>query len=151
MKQGLLIRYEADLRADEFSERKICMAPEFCDWLDGTLRKKPKDRGQLLPYEQVSEVFRRFIVGKRMHLNSDLNKLVPHPKGVWEVKTKDVRVFGYFYQKREYVAVSGGMKADIKRGKYGAHVKGVETFRKSLPKGSRGYDNTPTEKFNDLL
>ena len=150
-KSGALVRFEAALRVYEFPDRSLYMAPIFRDWLDGPLYNAPKVRGRpLTPYEQVDEIFTRFVAGRRLYLNSDFNKLNPRPEHVWYMKTPDVRVFGFFHRRRIFIAVCGGLKGDVK-GKYKHFLRDVVGFRTALPLNAPKADPTPTEKFHDLL
>jgi hypothetical protein len=93
-----LIKHEPDLDHDELPERIICFAPSFTAWLNETLATiGRRQRRQLTPYEQVEQILYEFVIGRPMAYSVDYRKLDPPILAhVWELKTPDVRLFGWF-------------------------------------------------------
>jgi hypothetical protein len=131
---GKLLAYEPDFEANEFPTRWIHIAPTFPTWLEKTLRSEVADDGRnISPYEQVEQVFYEYALGRPMVYGRDRRKLDPLTQHVWEVKTPDVRVFGWLPQKRHLIVVCGTMKRDLKPSKkYDPHIQNVITFRNGL-------------------
>jgi len=91
--------------------------PEFQDWLQYTLPKL--DRGRLqapdLPEEQVDNVLYRWLTGKEIRYSRQFQDLMPGTDEVWEMKTADIRIFGWMYRPLKFVAVFGDY-ADLYKG-----------------------------------
>ncbi len=60
---------------------------------------------QNTPEEQVYGLLELFVTGEPLILGTMYKPLHPHPNGVWELKTIDTRVFGWFPCKDHFVAV----------------------------------------------
>jgi hypothetical protein len=131
---GQLHRYDAELEQWEMPERCITHTPDFGLWLENALKPVPCKRGRnLSPYEQVEQVFYDFIVGRPMAYSVNYRKLEPHYQHIWELKTLDVRIFGWLPRNRHFLAVCGDLKDNLTSGKlYKPHVKTVSDFRSSL-------------------
>jgi hypothetical protein len=68
-----------------------------------------------------------------MGYDVDYKKLDPLRQHVWELKTPDVRVLGWFAKKRYFVAVCGELKDKIPKAKmYAPYVQSVVNFRENL-------------------
>lgn len=133
-RKGALVLYKADLRAGEQKERALYFSPDLPYWIENHLDMQPKDRHKhLLPSEQVEEIFDQFVRGHHMGRN-DMKKLEPVGQHVWEFKTEDVRVFGYFYRKQIFIAVCGEMRKKLKPAnqKYKHFINQVLKFRNSI-------------------
>lgn len=115
--------------------RYIYAAPGFASWFQDVLPTLPTNRGRnLSPPEQVNEGFYEFVVGHEMIYGEDCRKLEPVGEHVWELKTTDVRVFGWFPRRSTFVAVAGAMKKNLKKFKnYQPFIASVVTFRDALP------------------
>lgn len=68
-----------------------------------------------------------------MAYSIDVRKLEPHGQHVSELKTEDVRIFGWLAKKGHFVAVCGSLKKVIPRAKdYAPFIKAVVDFRAAL-------------------
>lgn len=132
--QGVLIRYEAELEPEVLPERVIHLTPQFQKWLEHALPKERRDRGrQLSPIEQVEEIFRHFILGRPMGYDVHRKLLDPVGLGVWEIKTVDVRMLGWFPCHRTFIAAVGVMKRMLPRRRdYRPHIDAVVAIRNGL-------------------
>lgn len=62
-----LKKHEPDLEHDELPGRIIYFAPEFDEWLRGTLQAVGKLRGRdLTPCEQVEQILYEFVINRPM-------------------------------------------------------------------------------------
>jgi hypothetical protein len=131
---GKLRRHVPDLEDLELPERVMYFAPEFEAWASSTLKAALRDRGRdLTPYEQAELICYEFIIGRPMAYSVDYRKLDPHGAQVWELKTEDVRIFGWFARKAHFVAVGGALKKDLRKAKdYTPHIQKVAKFRNIL-------------------
>lgn len=112
-RQGVLHRYETDLERDEQPERLLYCTQGFLGWYEDVLPSFKKDRGTLTPYEQVDRALREFVTGRPLAYDQGLKILNPVNHGVWELKTIDVRIFGWFAAPSTFVAVNGAMRSTL--------------------------------------
>lgn len=132
--KGDLVRYEAALEADEQPERFIYCSPKFEDWVLNVLGGLERDRGRdLTPLDQVELAFFEFIVGRPMVYGRTHRKLEPFPSHIWELKTDDVRLIGWFVARATYIVVAGTMRKSLPRFKdYRPFLDSAEVFRSGL-------------------
>lgn len=132
--EGKLKRYEVDLEPCDEPNRYLYAAPTLVSWFDGPLAVAHRDRGRnLTPREQVEEGFYEFIKGDPMAYGKDCRKLDPLNRHVWELKTTDVRIFGWFPRIATFVMVGGAMRADLTDfASYKPHIDRVVRFRSAL-------------------
>jgi hypothetical protein len=133
-KDGKLFKHVADLEPQELPERFIYFAPAFERWLCDILPTLPRDRGRdLSPLEQVEALFYDFVVKRPMVYGQTYRKLEPLTAHVWELKSEDIRVFGWFARRATFVAVVGQMKKHIKPRKlYDPFIDATRVFREAL-------------------
>jgi hypothetical protein len=131
---GQLCRYVADLEHWEMPNRCITHAPDFGVWFATALKTEATKRGRnTSPYEQVEQLFYEFIVGQPMAYSVNYRKLEPISRNVWELKTVDVRVFGWLTRKCHFLAVCGEFKDNLKAAKlYKPYIDAVCVFRDRL-------------------
>ena len=131
---GQLIRHEPDFEQWEMPSRFILYPPEFPGWYEGDFKNAPRVRGRnLSPYEQAEQILYEFMLGRPMAYDVDYKKLGPLGQHVWELKTPDVRIFGWFARRRYFVAVRGELKDKIPNAKlYGPYIESVVNFRTAL-------------------
>lgn len=135
IQEDRLVRFELPPDCLGQPERLLFMAPEFVDWLDDVLWKEKKDRSRdLTPYEQVENMFTQFVSNPGFTGVGDFISIKPQAQGVYEMKTTDVRVFGWFYRPQQFIAVTGEMKKRLKgrRDLVAGYRKMVEGFRTKL-------------------
>jgi hypothetical protein len=111
-----LIRVTVPLGRGQFHERKLYTYPECLEWLR---RKVPhmmtgRIASALTPQEQLIERLRQWMAGDPMAYGRMFRDLIPRSDGVWEIKTADLRIFGWLYRPREFIAVRGGYADDYK-------------------------------------
>ncbi|MFC0239162.1 hypothetical protein [Rhodopseudomonas telluris] len=113
---GALIRIEVDLAAGEQPARLLYGTPGFIEWL-GTLlagAEPPQRLGDATVAEQVDALFYAFTAGKQMIYTRQFRVIRVEPNAVWEFKTPDVRIFGWFLQKDCFAAVFGDWTNRVK-------------------------------------
>jgi len=116
-----LVPITIHLRRNEFEDRYIWGTPDFWDWVQNDLPKLQPGRLGVdqSPQEQFFEILYKWITGKPMRYNKMFKDLMPRSDEVWELKTADLRIFGWLYRPRKFIAVVGGYADDYK----GAHNK----------------------------
>ncbi|HJU19996.1 MAG TPA: hypothetical protein VJ770_26385 [Stellaceae bacterium] len=129
-----LIRYEPDLESDEFPERYAYFTPDFDTWLAATLAEMGCRHGRnRTPYEQAEQILYDFVIGRRLAYGSAYHPLDPLAYHVWELKTPDLRLFGWFPKRRHFVIVCGELKDNLKKySDYTPYIQKVISFRNAL-------------------
>jgi hypothetical protein len=129
-----LLKHDPDFDRHELPERIAYFAPEFDEWLGMVLWPLAPTRGhQLSPFEQAEQILYEFVVGMPMAYSVHYRKLEPLAAHVWELKTRDVRLFGWFAKKAVIVLVCGELKEKLTIGRnYKPYVGKVVAFRDAL-------------------
>jgi hypothetical protein len=98
--------------------RSIYGLSRFTNWMTNTLPNLQAGRlkGKETPQQQLDFRLFQWIAGKPIVYSRMFNDLMPHTDEVWEMKTLDVRVFGWMYRPLTFVAVFGDY-ADLYKGK----------------------------------
>jgi hypothetical protein len=114
--------------------RLLFLAPTLTDWLNDDLQGLVAGRGRdLSPYEQVYAIFTEYVYESGFSGVGDFVNIIPQSQGVYEMKTTDVRIFGWFYRPCQFVAVVGDLKKNlIGTNLVSTHRKTVTGFRKSF-------------------
>ncbi len=109
---GVVVRIEVQLDGEELAWRELYAYPAagrqnyFVPWLRDTL---PTMRSQVgaedSPEEQVYGLLVLYVTGKRLNSGRMYSPLRPDAKGAWELKTVDVRIFGWFHRRDCFIAV----------------------------------------------
>jgi hypothetical protein len=131
---GTLVEHHPTLETWEPIERHVYFAPKFDHWAGTSLRALKRDRGRDLdPREQVEQTLYEYVIGLPMHYDLDYKRLDPQIKHVWELKTEDVRLFGWFARRKHIIIVKGEMKYNLKsRRDYAPHIAETDEFRAGL-------------------
>lgn len=146
-----LKKHEPDMERDEFPDRHAYLSLEASAWMEATLVSERRDRGRdLTPYEQVDQMLYDFIIGRPLAYDQQRKKLDPLTQHVWELKTEDVRLIGWFPKRKNFVVVCGQMKRDLPKARlYGPCIRHTIWFRENLdldePKSVTGV------RYNDIL
>ena len=130
---GQLIKLDAlDERQQEF--REIFMSPKLRDWMAKVLSELGSSwKIELTPEEQVFALTEIFAAGRPLAFGTQFNPLRPIKNGVWELKTADVRIFGWFHRRDRFVAVVADDATRIKQiGLYAGYVGDAVRFRERL-------------------
>jgi hypothetical protein len=132
-----LVPYEPGEADRRQSFRLIYMTPHFQDWMadELSLRRAPKKVGEMPLYQLIGR-FDDFCMGENFELNRMFKNLEPKDRGIWEIKTPDVRVFGFFTEKDCFIAIRGGLKSAYRTNasyKKPIGIVGVERQKLQLP------------------
>jgi hypothetical protein len=97
-------------------ERLLFLTDDMRYWMDNTLTYLAPDRGRdISPYEQVVAMFEHFVGTPTFTGVGYFQLLIPQFDGVYEMKMTDVRVFGWFPAKSNFIAAYGDMKSNLKK------------------------------------
>jgi hypothetical protein len=100
----------------QFHERKIYAYPDCVRWMRDEVPKMTTGRLQsdFTPHQQMVERLRQWMSGQPMEYGPMFHDMDPLEDNVWEMKTADLRFFGWMYQRRKFIAVQGGYADDYK-------------------------------------
>ena len=91
------------------------MTRRFRNWASSELPLIPRTWDECLdPDEQLDGLLFRYSTGRRLAFPREFHVLKPVGSSVWEMKTPDVRIFGWFCSADLFVACSGYDASKVK-------------------------------------
>lgn len=119
-------------RTQEF--RCVCASAKFRQWLTEDLPKMPSALGlQSTPEEQLFDLLQLFCSDEILTYGEHFKPLHCRGQGVWELKTADLRIFGWFPIMDHFVAVVANDATFIKKHDlYAGYIGEVVRFRDEL-------------------
>jgi hypothetical protein len=144
---SLLVRVEIALDPDEQPQRMVYVLPAVRDWMATVLPNLASDGyfpGAATPFEQADALLYDFVIGKPAFEMAP-RCMRPCERGVWELRTYDLRFFGFFWRRGIFIATSADTKARCKTpGAYAQHRSNAVRTRDELdldpPKFMTGSD-----------
>lgn len=110
------MKIEVALAPHEQPLRLLYGTPQFTRWLqevaDGAA--SPRLLGHLSAAEQIDDLLYSFLSGAPLLFNRQFRAVRVEDNAVWELKTPDVRIFGWFMAKDCFLAVFGNWTDIIK-------------------------------------
>lgn len=103
---AIVTKISIPLGRGEFAERQFYALPAFMNdltnnlptWQAGSLNAPQT------PTEQLDDILHKWIVGRPMRYGRWLKDLMPRDSETWELKTADLRIFGWIYRPKVFVA-----------------------------------------------
>jgi hypothetical protein len=113
---GVLVKIDVELAPHEQPMRLLYGTPEFVAWLQGVLAgaSPPRPLAHMSAPEQIDDLFYSFLSGAPLVFNRQFRAIRVEDNAVWELKTPDVRIFGWFLDKDCFAAVFGNWADTIK-------------------------------------
>jgi hypothetical protein len=136
---GRIVRVKLRLGRGQFDDRELYAYPDCLSWMKSEVPKMVTGRVQsdLAPKEQLITRLLQWITGRPMAHGRMFQDMKPRSAEVWELKTADLRIFGWMYRPRKFIAVSGGYTDDYKEPtkikNYGDDRDAVIKARNDLP------------------
>jgi len=106
-------RIEIDLDNGKQPWRCLFATPDFQEWAGNVLPELETGimQAEISPNEQVYALFADFIEGQHLEENRRFKPLRYHPElFVWELKTIDIRIFGWFAAMDMFICCFGELK-----------------------------------------
>lgn len=131
-----LFKLDVPLSPGENVERVIYLSQRIIDWFKTVPEMSTSIMGlEEAPDEQLDALLHDYITGAPLSYDKRFKKLNPRSQDVWELKTADLRIFGWFYRRNVFVAVAGEEKRRLQDlyGMYAGYVGEVVRFRNDLP------------------
>jgi hypothetical protein len=132
---GLVIKVDPVLGLKELELRRIYLLPRARKWLEEVLPETDSDRNiEESPAEQVDALIYEFCSGQPLPVGRRFKALVHLGDGVWELKTADVRLFGWFTQKDCFVVSDCDSKFNLiqRRSMYRGYCQQAVRLRDKL-------------------
>jgi hypothetical protein len=120
---GPLELIDGDLDEGENPLRLMYAFPNAIKWLQETLPLLESDgyvEGALTPLEQAAALFHDFSAGKEIS-EFPPHSMRPESEGIWELRTSDLRFFGWFWRRSVFILVSVETKKKCLEGFYEGH------------------------------
>lgn len=115
LEDKIIIPVRVRLPRGQFYERKMFAFPECVEWMKSVKDMKTgRVQSDMTPLEQLTERLRQWLSGHPMVYGRMFHDMKPTTDNVWEMKTADLRVFGWMYRKSQFIAVNGGYADDYK-------------------------------------
>lgn len=150
---GVLVRVNVELDAGDSIERLVFAYPKFVEWAQNVLPLTQSSIAELAeqPDEQVDALLHDFISGVRMGYGKRYKRLQPGEQEIWELKTADIRLFGWFARKHVFVITAGEEKKrlNVIEGLYGGYRNEAARLRDTLDLDPPKY--IPGDEIDDLF
>ena len=102
--KGELLWLDPEFPANEIVHRHIYVIPKVRDWIEvGLPRIRSQWETSITAEEQFWQLVDEFCGGLPMKYPHGFRHLRPAGSGVWEMKTPDLRLFGWFYRKDTFI------------------------------------------------
>lgn len=113
---GAILKIEVALAPHDQPLRLLYGTPDFVQWLNDILAgaRPPVHSGEATPAEQIDDLFYSFLSGRPLVFTRQFRVVRAEENAVWELKTPDIRIFGWFMAKDCFVAVFGNWADTIK-------------------------------------
>lgn len=113
---GSIFKIDPGLDPAVQPERLIYASPRLVHWIDQTLHQLVSDLGvESSPLEQVGILFEEFCSGEELAVGPRFHVMRPAVASVWELKTPDIRIFGWFALRDHFVACAADTADRCKR------------------------------------
>jgi hypothetical protein len=116
--------------------RRVFAFPELDAWIRADVPNLQIEAGAALsPKEELDDLLFNYISSKgQLRYDKMFKDLMPASDEIWELKTWQLRIFGWFCRKDDFVGVFGKRKVEMKpRGAYDEAKARVIAARNALP------------------
>ncbi len=113
---GAILKIEVALAPRDQPLRLLFGTPDFVQWLRDVLAgaQPPAHLGEATPAEQIDDLFYAYLSGRPLVFTRQFRVVRAEENAVWELKTPDIRIFGWFMARDCFVAVFGNWADTIK-------------------------------------
>jgi hypothetical protein len=127
---GLLSKLDAQLEPPQQELRMLYAGPKLVAWIKDALPALESTwKIEQSPAEQLDDLMQLFCSGEPLTYDWQFKSLTHVANGVWELKTADIRVFGWFHKKDCFVGVIADMADRIKKYRLYESYSRVEVVR----------------------
>jgi hypothetical protein len=117
---GDLHKYDPELPPNEFELRTFLGSDRVAKWAVKELPALARDLdSELTPEQAFSALMETFCGGTELEIPKDFHPMRPvgkgkNEQGIWELRTRDLRIFGWFPVRDVFVAVSAHTAKKVK-------------------------------------
>ncbi|KAJ0344447.1 hypothetical protein COL154_014009 [Colletotrichum chrysophilum] len=113
---GAIVKIEVELEGRDLPKRLLYGTPGFVQWLEERIQGSEASPlgADLSPLEQLDYLFYAFVTGRPLIFSRQFRAIRAERNAVWELKTVDFRIFGWFMMKDCFVAVFGDWADHVK-------------------------------------
>lgn len=116
VREGRLAKLEPVLSWRQQEARLIYVSPRAQDWMTNKLIDEVSDRIlETSPLEQLDEFINTYCAGGQLTFERQFRPIRHISDGIWELKTPDVRLFGWFAARDVFVCSAGDTKYRVKK------------------------------------
>ena len=132
--RGLISRYETELDDNEYASRRMFFLPRIAEKLEEALNGMQTEWNvETPPIEQFYELAHHFITGGALDHPRHFHIMQHRYDGIWELKTADLRLFGWFPMKDTFICTDVANANVIKReGQYSGYCEQAGFRRNEL-------------------
>jgi len=131
---GKLFKLDAGLEFNEREWRCIYTSPRFRERASDELPQWESQWDvEVNPTQQLDALIEVFCSGATLTFRSQFKPLTHIKDGIWELKTPDLRIFGWFCKKDHFIAGTMDLAFNVKNHDlYAGYAGEVERFRGQL-------------------
>lgn len=105
-----LFKLDPQLQVNEQEWRLIYMSPKLLEWMQNDLPKLQSVwKVEVDPTQQLDALVDEFCSGATLYYGPQFHPIQHVSDGIWELKTPDLRIFGWFYVRDCFV----GWRAEL--------------------------------------
>lgn len=112
---GTLRRVKVRLGRNQYDDRNFYAYPDFHDWLFNDVKAAQSFYAESIrPSGQALDILKTYITGKTVTGTRMFTRMRPITDDVWEMRTDDLRFFGWVPEPNSYIAVVGDFFEHLK-------------------------------------
>lgn len=116
VQKGVLHKLDAQLSWRELEQRMIFVFPKVARWMMEVLPDAVSDRlVENTPIEQLDAFSAEFCGGKELVIDRQVRPIRHISHGIWELKTADLRLFGWFVRRDCFICSAANTTYNVKR------------------------------------
>lgn len=114
--QDQLIRFDPELGWREMEDRFILFLPKAAQWMTQRLPNESSSWNiELSPQEQFDDLAYTFCSGRELVFEHQVAPIFHIEHGIWELKTADLRLFGWFPRRDWFICSGVNTAEEVKR------------------------------------
>ncbi|MCB2060058.1 MAG: hypothetical protein R3E09_02490 [Novosphingobium sp.] len=132
--QNQVVKLEAALSWREQEDRQIYVFPHVRHWMEDSLPNEASNWNlELSPLEQLDNFLSNYCSGRELMFERQFRPIRHIKDGIWELKTADVRLFGWFKAQDCFVCTDGNTAFNVKEhGLYWGYAEAAAQRRNHL-------------------
>ena len=113
---GVLYKLDASLGWREQEERMIFAFPKPMQWMMEVLPDEASEWNiESTPFEQLDAFAHAYCAGHELVIERQVRCMRHISHGIWELKTPDIRLFGWFVRRDCFICTAANTAANVKQ------------------------------------